>query len=314
MDAQAKWIVDQWEGDTVTSISDGHETKAKVKHNDDTTLQIDGWSDGIPDVGAEYAIIGNKVTPDISSHDIALALLLFYEEVPDHFNGILTNENGWRWDAEKQEYIQPSGKPLNDGDLKGLAILFILAIEQDMRRAGENVGVGRINIEEFQEYIASTLKNMYIALGALGAGGISGLTPEILDAIKGDVDKAPGLKFSLDRLQLFAAAIAAGDMATVEGIVERAGTYAESGLPVYEDIRVESHRNAKDDQGRPLFLFYRNMLTPGENCSDGEHTEGCIETADAGWQPIGSLPEIGARTCNFRCRCYWRFSLTGLEE
>ena len=310
----ARWHKDQFKGDRIETTSDGHETTAKVVSNDDKTLEVDSWSDGTPDAGAEYSVIGNTVPPDISAEDIALAIVLFYEEAPSHFNGILTNENGWKWDAQKQQYIQPSGQPLSDGDLKALALLVMLAVEEDMRAEAAKVAAGTTPIGEWQDWQAEEAKRLYIALGALGAGGEANLTSEIRETIQGSPDKAPGIAYSLARLELFASDIADGSDGTVETIVNRGGMYADAGNAVTEAVRRVSHQNAVDEAGRPLFLFERNNLTPGENCSDGDGTIGCIQETEKNWVPIGELTPPGARTCNFRCKCWLSYSLTGLDS
>lgn len=305
------WTKNQWENDTVESTSNGHKTRAKVVSNNATTLTVDEWSDGVPDPGAEYTIEGNAIAPDISADDIGLAIVLFYDEVPDHFNGILTNGNGWSWDATSQRFIGPSGSPLSDSDLKSLAILFALAVEHDMREMAQKVANGTITIEEFQAWMAQETKNLYVALAALGAGGADQLTAEQLEAVRGEASKAPGLAFSLARLQLFAAAIASGDDGTVESIINRAAAYADSSTSIFEGAKRISHTNVVDDKGRPLYAFERNILGEADHCSPGPDTEGCPELTDAGWVPIGTMPLPGLRTCRQNCKCRMQYSLLG---
>jgi hypothetical protein len=312
-DESAKWSKNQFVGDKIKAISNGHETTASVFGNDGQTLEIDVWSDGVPDVGSSFEVIGNTVSWEITDHDIALAIILFYSEAPDHFRGIMDLTGGWKWDATTQQFVQPNGRPLASTDLRSLAILVALAIEDEMRQHAKRVATGDIPIDQFQDWQATKTKQVYLIMAILGAGGEENLTPEMVSVVSGKPTLPSGVTFSFVRLENFANDIASGEDGTVEAIQNRASAYAQSSLPMMETIRVVSHRNAKDDQGRPLFLFYRNILMPGDNCSDGEHTEGCIETTAAGWQPIGTLPEIGARTCKFNCRCAWNFSLTGME-
>lgn len=317
----AHWKKDAWVGDRVYSTSNGRKTFAKVTGNDRNTLTVDDWSDGIPDPGATYEIEGITIAPDITPDDIALAIILWGDDAPRQFRGLLNagrgsgggDSNGWTWNPTTQQYVGPTGKPLSDEDLKNLSVLFAVSVEHDIRAKAEAVATGRLSIADFQNWLATTIKSLYTSLAALAIGGWRNLTSGVLSIIQGVIDHASGTSFSFARLQQFAQDIQDGTNATVEAIVNRAGLYADSGLPIYEAARVESHANARDDQDRPLFLFYRNNLTPGDNCSDTEHAEGCVETTSAGWQLIGTLPEIGLRSCAMRCRCWWSFSLTGTE-
>lgn len=269
--------------------------------------------------------IGNPtsttVSPAVSPDDIALAIILWGDDAPRQFRGLLDagggsgggDSGGWTWNPTTQQYVGPTGKPLSDEDLKNLSVIFAISVEHDIRAKAEEVATGRLSIAEFQIWLATTVKSLYTSLAALAVGGWRNLNFGVLSIIQGVVDHASGTSFSFARLQQFAQDIKDGVNATVESIVARAGLYADSSLPIYEAARVESHANAKDEQDRSLFLFYRNNLTLGDNCSDTEHAEGCLETTSAGWQPIGMLPKIGDRSCAMRCRCWWSFSLTGTE-
>jgi hypothetical protein len=41
--------------------------------------------------------------------------------------------------------------------------------------------------------------------------------------------------------------------------------------------------------------------------SVAEHCPGCIDRAERGWSPIGTLPPLGDSECRVRCQCYFLF-------
>ncbi len=45
----------------------------------------------------------------------------------------------------------------------------------------------------------------------------------------------------------------------------------------------------------------RRVLGVADHCPD------CPPLAARGWQPIGSLPKIGATVCRVNCRCHWEY-------
>lgn len=44
---------------------------------------------------------------------------------------------------------------------------------------------------------------------------------------------------------------------------------------------------------------------------DGANCPGCLDQADLGWQPIGTLDPIGAEECQVNCRCEFEFRRAG---
>ena len=59
------------------------------------------------------------------------------------------------------------------------------------------------------------------------------------------------------------------------------------------------HRAYEARQG--IYSMERRILGTENNCSE------CPEIADLGWQPLGSLPDIGTQECKINCRCRFQF-------
>lgn len=56
----------------------------------------------------------------------------------------------------------------------------------------------------------------------------------------------------------------------------------------------------------------KRVLGIAEHCHSDEDLEGCIELADLGWRPIGTLPRLGQTPC--RSNCYCRFDYRYRDE
>lgn len=259
--------------------------------------------------------------------DVDAANTLWRAHAPPSLAGLLDGTGGWSWDDQRQQYSSRTGRTLGGMDLKRLALLFAMAVEEDMRREASNMSVGIKPLATWERDMADLIKDVNIAEAALARGGLSNLDAPALARVSGlpaptpgqpilipPAVAPPGIAFSLDRLQSFAADVAEAvkpAMTSEDGIVARASLYAAASQSTFEDAKRESHRAARDGKGRALFLFERNILGEAQHCSNGEFTEGCIEVTRAGWSPIGTLPLPGLRTCGPNCACELIFSLVG---
>lgn len=83
--------------------------------------------------------------------------------------------------------------------------------------------------------------------------------------------------------------------------IARAESYADSSWQAAQRI----------DHGQSVsqgtFKFERRVLGTPKT----EHCEDCPPLADLGWQPIGTLPEIGDSACGSLCLCHFRYSEDG---
>ncbi len=244
----------------------------------------------------------------ISAADIEAAKQLWLDHAPRGFRGLLTGE-GFTYDSQRLVYVTDTGRDVSDRDIKRISILLAVAIAHELQRQAAYVADGSIPIADWQQQAAETIKDLFIVQGALAAGGFDQLTPEVLAVIMGNADAGTGLAFSLDRLRLFGLAIAdkAPRADTPDAITLRASLYAETSNAIYEATRRFVAMNAKDDQGRPLFLFEQNVLgdPPTAHCQE------CPDLTALGWVPIGTLPPPGSRQCAMNCYCSIEYSLTG---
>lgn len=256
----------------------------------------------------------------VSSLTIAMAWRMWELHTPPELRGILTG-NGWTWDDAIQGYRGRDGQVIAGEKLKTLALKISDSIKRDMRKQAWLLGLG-IPTFLWQYDFGSKVAGAFILMGALAAGGIEKLTPGMQRVILGSERKPGGLKYSISRLLRWRRQIDEKRDGPDEADVEppgmtteaRAGMYSDSAHVVFENVRVMSHELAKIANGAKRFLYYRNLLSPADHCKDTQWTDGCLTVTEAGWQPIGTLPDIGARTCKNMCKCSWEFSYTGDEE
>lgn len=289
-----------------------HEEQVEVWHDDELAvnlgrafLPIFGRPDG-RDLAAWLAAFGVLAIADLDGADA-----LWRDHAPRRFRGLLAND-GYAWDAPTQTYVSPNGSRVTAQTLYGLSTGLTTAVEHDLEDAAARMARGELDLGEWQRQTAATVKDLYAAQAALAVGGIPHVTPADLLSAQGSPDTAPGLQFSIGRLADFADAVAGHQPRadTEAAVVARSGAYSESGHGIYERLRTESHAEAEDAKGRKLWLYQLNVLDDGAaHCHTTEYDIGCPEVTRKGWQPIGVLPEIGARSCSFRCRCSWRFAL-----
>ena len=174
---------------------------------------------------------------------------------------------------------------------------------------------GESTLDHFQRNQANTLKRLHLSAAALAAGGLSALSDDDLKKISG-LKSGDGITGSLKKLRRFGKQIEeGGDTAeSVAQITNRAGLYAEAAHGTHEIIKRAAHETAKDEDGNKIEWEERNVLQPADHCSSTDTTEGCLETTDAGWQPIGTLSLPGQRTCGPNCKCYMEYRPKPSEE
>lgn len=255
----------------------------------------------------------------ITADDYESAIATFERHVSTAYRGLITGD-GWTFEPQKQEYVRRNGRVLGDDDLKSIMLLFVLSQEHELENAAESMARGDTEIEDWQEFAASIIKDLYVAAAIVAAGGVDQLTPEDTEYVIGsptedrevpDYDfpedaPAGGLADAFTRLQDFADAVEAGEKRanTSAGVIYRGGLYAAPANTVFEEVRRSGQMRRTDEDGNALQIEERNVLDDqAQHCRTTEFTEGCPEITASGWAPIGSYPAPGLRTCGAKCRC-----------
>lgn len=188
------------------------------------------------------------------------------------------------WDVKRAAYVDPDGGALPRYTLTGYLDGLRFDCQQISQDLAADLTDGRITPTQFKERMAAAHKDFWIASMWLGRGG-----PD--EATASDYGRVGGhLRFEYSKLDRFVDDIVAGNM-TPARIAWRAGLYAGGTSVAFHD----GERQAKVSAG---LTEERRYTTPAEHCDD------CLAYAAMGWQPIGTLPVIGAGSqCLHNCQC-----------
>lgn len=257
----------------------------------------------------------------IHDGDVEAARGMWDQHAQPAYRGMLDDSGKYSFDPQTQLYTRSStGRTLPPAEVKRISINFAAGIGRDIIETDAAHLPSPANFAQLDKWATTTardLKDAAIVQGALAAGDFNRITPLIRDSILGNAGKAPGLRFSFSRLADFAAEVEEGTprLSTPQAIIARSGLYATALNGLYEQVRFDSHNGAVDDTGRRLFLYERNLMTPGaEHCAPSAHADGCQEMSDAGWVPMGTLSKPGQRSCGPNCLCALAYRLTPEDE
>ncbi len=165
-------------------------------------------------------------------------------------------------------------------------------VEQQMdhvRALSADLVSGDLSLAAWRTSMVTALKTSHLEGAAVAKGGWLALTTDdyrwVTDRVRGQ----------LTYLQRFHDDLAYGRAPMDGTVANRAAMYVEAGVATN---RAMESRMAVD-RGEEL---ERNIG------NDDDHTcEGCQDATDAGWVPIGTLPEVGQRDCMSNCRCWMDF-------
>ena len=146
---------------------------------------------------------------------------------------------------------------------------------------------GGISLADWQTGMMQQIKTAHVASAALSNGGWAQMTQSDWGAT-GQL-----IKEQYKYLENYAAEIANGTQALDGRALVRSDLYADAANTTYSAMQTRSYTaDGFEEERREL------EVKDGGNCDD------CIEYANEGWQPIGTLPEPGDDSqCSKRCRC-----------
>ena len=169
---------------------------------------------------------------------------------------------------------------------------------EHMGRAAGDLADGRITVEQWRDAMRDSIRQVHLSASAMAYrtwDGVSESSAEVR------------IERELRYLEGFAGQIADGtqrvswiDEVTGDQMVDgrflfRCEMYARSGHGTYENV----NRELMSESGK--FTEERRVTHAFEGC------DGCIAIEMMGWQPIGTLPEIGAEECLTACMCSFEY-------
>lgn len=147
---------------------------------------------------------------------------------------------------------------------------------------------GKLDLQDWQSQFAKVLKDSHIVASTIGRGGRAQMGFSEFGRV------GARLREEYRYLNQFAQDIKSGRLTSAQ-ILARAKMYAQGVRTSYWEGRREAFRGAG-------YLEERRRLHPAEHCTS------CVQYANLGWKPIGTLPPPGTQSeCMHECKCDMEF-------
>lgn len=156
---------------------------------------------------------------------------------------------------------------------------------------------GRIDIERFRDLMRDTIWRSHLKTAVLGAGGIGNVSANTLEIV--DREIAEQFRY-LDGFIGDLRAMRAQGQEIQPRQTARAKLYAQASRVTAREAQRQYIYNEIGGQAQE-----RRVLTPADHCDD------CVDYADQGWQPIGTLPPLGESQCGQNCKCVFVYRTSG---
>lgn len=196
--------------------------------------------------------------------------------------------DGWWFDPETLQYGKGPvlAKPEHT---RQILAKYIDVSQKEFSGLGKALAAGLLSMDAWQLSFAHSIRDHQAVMAVAGAGGVENISAAQLKYAQGIAE------YQIGRLQRFADQVAARDMLanTEQKVTQRSGSYVRAGRTTYEETR---RMGAKS-----VFTQERRILTPADHCKT------CVEQADLGWSPIGTLKPIGDSECRMNCVCFFDY-------
>ncbi|MCI0390319.1 MAG: hypothetical protein MOB07_16335 [Acidobacteria bacterium] len=196
------------------------------------------------------------------------------------------------WSPSKRRYTYASnGREVSALKIRGRLQSAIDASKERIDAFTSELIAGKINAAEWTLRMRDEIKNGHRAAALIANGGR--LNPSTTGRLGATV------RAQYEYLSRFASGIQNGDIPLNGRLRARAKLYAQSVLLGYESqVRARERLAGSKEE--------RRVLSAVEHCVD------CVEFARRGWQPIGSLPQIGDSICKSNCHCRFEYRGQGM--
>jgi hypothetical protein len=160
--------------------------------------------------------------------------------------------------------------------------------EQSFTSAASQLISDQITLASFQRQTADNIKTLHLATGLAANGGVNNMGPDDLAHISDLIDR------QYQFLRNMGNDIETGKQPMDGRLLARVRLYAHAARGTYEDV---VRRLARIGGA----LQERRVLGVADHCV------GCLQEYGKGWQPIGTLRDIGDTPCRTLCRCHFIF-------
>ena len=207
-------------------------------------------------------------------------------------------EAEWYWSQTLRIYIDSTGARLSAKDAGFvMSALLIGRNLTDMKTAGlmgygqlaEGLKSGSLSLADWTEGMRELIRLSQETGILVANGGTQFATQADWQYMAQQIEK------QYKYLDGFAKDVADDPAHWLNGrLNNRMRLYQESAYSAYQNaLRREAKLGGMDEERRVLGV--------------ADHCKGCIEQASQGWQPIGTLDEIGAEECSQNCHCYFEY-------
>jgi hypothetical protein len=163
-------------------------------------------------------------------------------------------------------------------------------------RLTRSLAAGALPVDQWQTAMATEIRQASAAFAVVGAGGPEGVTTRII----ADVEKR--LTFQFKRLEVYAKQLELKEPAVARTLESRPSAYMRHTGTTH----AEAERISHDEAG---FIEEMNVLSPADHCKarPKDTLPDCPSLSEKGWQPIGTLAQVGSRICRMNCLCSFAF-------
>ena len=199
----------------------------------------------------------------------------------------LGEESKYTWDEVAGRYIDEDGNIVSFEEVRLWLDEVLDRNDLKMAQTALLLLSGGINVQQWQEQMRASLKDVHLISGALARGGWEHMSQADFGRVGNE------LRFQYERLARFATQIERG--LPLDGrFRRRVQLYAQSG-------RVSYTAALRQEMALRGYTEEQSVLAAADHCSE------CVAEAGKGWVPIGTLVNIGERICKSNCRCHLEF-------
>lgn len=197
--------------------------------------------------------------------------------------------SSYRWNETAGRYVDPAGRFVKFTDVRDALESIMDASRERMHSLTQQLADQSISLAEWQSGMMQQIKISHVAASAAANGGWAQMSASDWGAA-GHI-----IRDQYDYLRNFAREIASGDQPLDGRALVRTDLYGDAARGTFEEMRRRYERinNAMEEERRVL--------------GEADHCDDFLEYAALGWQPIGTLPQIGDSVCITRCHCTFEY-------
>ena len=204
----------------------------------------------------------------------------------------VTSNFGWNEQAGRYVDLE-SGRFVKFIEVRGALESVMESAGASMHDLTQQLIDQQISLADWQSGMMDQIKLAHVAAGSAANGGWAQMSQSDWGAT-GQL-----IKEQYEFMRNFSNQIASGEQLLNGQALVRADMYGEAARGTFETMqtRYQLINNGMEEEIRIL--------------GEADHCDGCLEQAALGWQPIGTLDDIGEEECLTRCHCTKKYRKMG---